>query len=159
VCGAAREQARISGIEVHPAAQLVTMVVNHLAHPQQQAPRFTAEARLREAAAYQTLRHAAPGKDSRPGKPRTARGTSHKPRDSQARRCPRSRKAASGPLISARLEGLLGLGQPPLIGLLPSARRFANTVLNPIDRQDVPSRTDRRLRARSSDPASLLRVM
>jgi len=32
---------------------------------------------------------------------------------------------------------------PPLIGLLPSACKFANTVLNPIDRQEVPSRTDR----------------
>jgi hypothetical protein len=37
---------------------------------------------------------------------------------------------------------------PPLIGLPPSARTFANTVLNPIDRQDVPSRTDRRVGAR-----------
>ena len=87
------------------ADQLVTVVVNHLAHPQQQAPRFTAETRLREATVYQTLRHAVPGKDGRHGKPRTARGTSHKPWDSRAQRCPPSRKAASGLLISSKAGG------------------------------------------------------
>jgi hypothetical protein len=47
---AVREQARISGIGADRADEMVTLVVNHLAHLEEEAPWFTAEPRLREAA-------------------------------------------------------------------------------------------------------------
>jgi hypothetical protein len=56
---AIREQARISGFGDPQANK--TLVVNHLTHLQQQVPWFTAEARLREAAIDETLRHAVRG--------------------------------------------------------------------------------------------------
>jgi hypothetical protein len=46
----------------------VTLVVNHLTHLQQQVPWSTAEARLREAAIDETLRHAVRG-DHVPSQP------------------------------------------------------------------------------------------
>jgi hypothetical protein len=58
---AVREQARISGIGERAADEVVTLVVNHLTHLQQQFPWFTAEPVLREAASDETLRHAVLG--------------------------------------------------------------------------------------------------
>jgi hypothetical protein len=65
---AVREQERISGIGARQADQIVTLVVNHLTQLHEQAPWFTAEPRLREAAIDETLRHAVLGEDvpSRP---------------------------------------------------------------------------------------------
>ena len=65
---AVREQARISGISSRRADEVVTLVVNHLTHLQEQAAWFTAEPRLREAAVDETLRHAVLGQDV-PSKP------------------------------------------------------------------------------------------
>jgi hypothetical protein len=65
---AAREQARISGIAERQADEIVTLVVNHLTRLQGEAPWFTAELRLREAAIEETLRHAVLGEDV-PSKP------------------------------------------------------------------------------------------
>lgn len=65
---AVREQARISGIGERPADEIVTLLVNHLTKLQEQAPWFTAEPRLREAAIDETLRHAVPG-DKVPSQP------------------------------------------------------------------------------------------
>jgi hypothetical protein len=58
---AAREHARISGMGERQADEIVTLVVNHLTKLQEQAPWFTAEPRLREAAIDETLRHAVLG--------------------------------------------------------------------------------------------------
>ena len=60
---AVREQARISGIGERQADEIVTLVINHLTRLHEQAPWFTAEPRLREAAIDETLRHAALGDD------------------------------------------------------------------------------------------------
>jgi hypothetical protein len=60
---AAREQARISGVGERQADEIVTLVVNHLTTLQEQAPWFTGESRLREAAVDETLRHAVLGED------------------------------------------------------------------------------------------------
>ncbi|HEY6277646.1 MAG TPA: hypothetical protein VIX86_15080 [Streptosporangiaceae bacterium] len=60
---AVREQGGISGIDAYQADEIVTRVVNHLTHLQEQAPWFTAEAQLREAAIDETLRHAVLGED------------------------------------------------------------------------------------------------
>jgi hypothetical protein len=60
---AVREQERISGISSGQADEIVTRVVNHLTHLQEQAAWFTAEPRLREAAVDETLRHAVLGED------------------------------------------------------------------------------------------------
>ncbi len=65
---AVREQARISGIGAGRAGEIVTLVVNHLTHLEEEAPWFTAEPRLREAAIDETLRHAVLGADV-PSKP------------------------------------------------------------------------------------------
>jgi hypothetical protein len=65
---AVREQARISGIGEREANEIVTLVVNHLTNLQQEAPWFTGEPRLREAAIDETLRHAVLGYDV-PSKP------------------------------------------------------------------------------------------
>jgi hypothetical protein len=65
---AVREQARISGIGERQADETVTLVVNHLTKLQEQAPWFTAEPRLREAAIDETLRHAVLG-DKVPSQP------------------------------------------------------------------------------------------
>ena len=65
---AATEQARISGIGERQADEIVTLVVNHLTELQEQAPWFTAEPPLREAAIDETLRHAVLGDDV-PSKP------------------------------------------------------------------------------------------
>jgi hypothetical protein len=54
---AVSEQARISGIDARQADEIVTRVVNHLMQLQEQAPWFTAEPGLREAAIDETLRH------------------------------------------------------------------------------------------------------
>lgn len=60
---AVREQQRISGIGARQADEIVTLVINHLTHLEEQAPWFTAEPRLREAAIDETLRHAVLGED------------------------------------------------------------------------------------------------
>jgi hypothetical protein len=65
---AVREQARISGIGERQADEIVTLVVNHLTKLQEEAPWFTAEPRLREAAIDETLRHAVLG-DEVPSQP------------------------------------------------------------------------------------------
>jgi hypothetical protein len=72
---AVREQARISGIGERQADEIVTLVVNHLTKLQEQAPWFTAEPPLREAAIDETLRHAVLGDDvsSRPAQQAWAR--------------------------------------------------------------------------------------
>jgi hypothetical protein len=77
---AAREQARISGISSRQADEIVTLVVNHLTHLQEQAAWFTAEPRLREAAVDETLRHAVVGEDvpSGPAQQAWARYWSHR---------------------------------------------------------------------------------
>jgi hypothetical protein len=60
---AVNEQARISGIGEGQADEIVTLVVNHLTHLQEQGPWFTADPRLRDAAIDETLRHAVLGED------------------------------------------------------------------------------------------------
>jgi len=77
--GAVREQARMSGVGARRADEIVTLVVNHLTHLQDQAPWFTAEPRLREAAIDETLRHAVLGEDvpSRPAQQAWARYWAH----------------------------------------------------------------------------------
>jgi hypothetical protein len=60
---AVREQARISGIGERQANEIVTLVINHLTRLHEQAPWFTADPRLREAAIDETLRHAVLGDD------------------------------------------------------------------------------------------------
>lgn len=72
---AVREQARISGIGQREADEIVTLVVNQLTHLHEQAPWFTAEPRLREAAIDETLRYAVVGDDvpSRPAQQAWAR--------------------------------------------------------------------------------------
>ncbi len=60
---AVREQARISGISSRQADEVVTLVVNHLTHLQDQAAWFTAEPALRAAAVDETLRYAVLGED------------------------------------------------------------------------------------------------
>jgi hypothetical protein len=65
---AVSEQARISGIGERQADKIVTLVVNHLTHLQEEALWFTVEPRLREAAIDETLRHAVLGEDV-PSKP------------------------------------------------------------------------------------------
>lgn len=105
---AAREQARISGIGERQADQIVTLVVNHLTHLQEQAPWFAAEVRLREAAIDETLRHAVMGEDvpSKPAQQAWARyWTQHM---SVAGQEPgealRAHREAGGPLTSAWLQ-------------------------------------------------------
>lgn len=56
-------QARISGTDEQEADDVVTLVVNHLIHLQEEAAWFTAQPRLREAAINETLRHAVLGED------------------------------------------------------------------------------------------------
>jgi hypothetical protein len=76
---AVREQARISGISSREANEVVTLVVNHLTHLQEQATWFTAQPRLREAAVDETLRHAVLGEDvpSKPAQQAWARYWAH----------------------------------------------------------------------------------
>jgi hypothetical protein len=57
------EQARLSGIGAAEAGEVVTRVINHVSHLQEQAPWFTADPELRERAIEETLRHAALGED------------------------------------------------------------------------------------------------
>jgi hypothetical protein len=59
---AVREQQRIAGIDERAADDVVTLVINHLSHLAERAPWFT-DARLREAAIDETLRHAVLGDD------------------------------------------------------------------------------------------------
>jgi hypothetical protein len=105
---AVREQARISSIDVRQADEIVTLVVNHLAHLQEQAPWFTAGPQLREAAIDETLRHAVLGEDvpSRPAQQAWARYWAH--HTSLGAHEPgaalRAELAAGEPLISAWLE-------------------------------------------------------
>jgi len=65
---AVREQARIGGIGERQADEIVTLMVNHLTHLQEQAGWFATEPRLREAAIDETLRHTVSGEDV-PSKP------------------------------------------------------------------------------------------
>ncbi len=105
---AVREQARISNIDIRQADEIVTLVVNQLTHLQEQAPWFTAEPRLREAAADETLRHAVLGEDvpSRPAQQAWARYWAH--HTSLGAHEPgaalRAELTAGEPLISAWLE-------------------------------------------------------
>lgn len=59
---AVREQQRIAGVDKRAADDVVTLVINHLTHLADQASWFT-QARLREAAIDETLRHAVLGDD------------------------------------------------------------------------------------------------
>jgi hypothetical protein len=105
---AVREQARISGVGERQADEIVTLVVNHLTRLHEQAPWFTAEPRLREAAIDETLRHAVLGDDvpSQPAQQAWARYW--------ARRTPppglepgeelRARQQTARPLITAWLQ-------------------------------------------------------
>jgi len=60
---AVREQQRITGVDKQTADAVVTSVVNHLGHLTEQAPWFSTDTRLREAAIDETLRHAVLGDD------------------------------------------------------------------------------------------------
>ncbi len=60
---AVRELQRMAGVGKRAADDVVTSVVNHLGHLAEQAPWFTADTRLREAAIDETLRHAVLGEN------------------------------------------------------------------------------------------------
>jgi hypothetical protein len=72
---AVREQRRLAGIDAQKADAAVTSVVNHLGHLLEQAPWFSTDERLREAAIDETLRHSMLG----------ARGPSGPAQDAWAR--------------------------------------------------------------------------
>jgi hypothetical protein len=104
---AVREQARISGISAREADEVVTLVVNHVTHLQEQVAWFAAEPRLRAAAIDETLRYAVLGEDvrSKPAQEAWARYwvrrtslRSHEPGESL-----RAELAAAQPLISGWL--------------------------------------------------------
>jgi hypothetical protein len=105
---AVREQARISGIDARQADEIVTLVINHLTHLQEQAPWFTARLQLREAAIDETLRHADLGEDvpSKPAQHAWARYWAH--HTSLGAHEPgaalRAELTAGEPLISAWLQ-------------------------------------------------------
>ncbi len=105
---AVREQARISGIDAGQADEIVTLVVNHLTHLHEQAPWFTAEPRLRQAAIDETLRHAVLGEDvpSRPAQHAWARYWAHHTTlgAHEPGAALRAELTAGEPLISARLQ-------------------------------------------------------
>jgi hypothetical protein len=65
---AAREHQRLRGSDARAANDAMTLVINHLGHLLEEAPWFTADARLREAAIDETLRHALLG-DAVPSEP------------------------------------------------------------------------------------------
>jgi hypothetical protein len=106
---AVREQARISGIGERQANEIVTLVINHLTRLHEQAPWFTADPRLREAAIDETLRHAVLGDDvpSQPAQQAWARywaqRTTSTPGDDPGEDF-RSRLQAGRPLIAAWLQ-------------------------------------------------------
>jgi hypothetical protein len=77
---AVSEQARISGISSRHADEIVTLVVNHVTHLQQEAAWFTEETALRDAAIDETLRHAVLGEDvrSKPAQQAWARYWTHR---------------------------------------------------------------------------------
>ena len=60
---AVRELERMAGVGKRAADDVVTSVVNHLGHLAEQAPWFSADTRLREAAIDEPLRHAVLGED------------------------------------------------------------------------------------------------
>lgn len=105
---AVREQARSSGVDARQADEIVTRVVNHLIHLQEQAPWFTAEPGLREAAIDETLRHAMLGEDvaSRAAQQAWARYWAHHMSlpVQEPGAALRSALAAGGSLISAWLQ-------------------------------------------------------
>lgn len=65
---AVREQRRLAALDARAADAAVTSVVNHLGHLLEQAPWFSTDNRLREAAIDETLRHAMLG-DRVPSQP------------------------------------------------------------------------------------------
>jgi hypothetical protein len=105
---AVSEQVRISGVDARQADEIVTRVVNHLTHLQEQAPWFTAEPRLREAAIGETLRQAVLGEDvrSRAAQQAWARYWAHHTSLGAHEPGPalRAELAAGGPLITAWLR-------------------------------------------------------
>jgi hypothetical protein len=105
---AVREQERISGAGARQADEIVTRVVNHLTHLQEQAPWFTAEPRLREAAIDETLRNAVLGEDvpSRAAQQAWARYWEHHMSllGLEPGAALRSELAAGGPLTSGWLQ-------------------------------------------------------
>jgi len=105
---AVHEQARISGVSSRQADEVVTRVVNHLTHLQEQAAWFTAEPRLRAAAVDETLRHAVLGEDvpSNPAQRAWARYWEHHAslRAHDPGESLRAELAAGQPLISAWLQ-------------------------------------------------------
>jgi hypothetical protein len=105
---AASEQARLSGIGERQADEIVTLVVNHLTRLQEQAPWFTAEPPLREAAIDETLRHALLGDDvpSQPAQQAWARywGRRTSPPGQEPGDELRAHLQTSRPLITAWLQ-------------------------------------------------------
>jgi hypothetical protein len=108
---AVAEQTRVSGAGEHQADQVVTLVVNHLTHLQDEAAWFTAQPRLREAAINETLRHNVLGDDvpSQPAQQAWAaywtHRTTHAPRDpGDALRALQAERAIGQPLSSAWLQ-------------------------------------------------------
>jgi hypothetical protein len=115
---AVREQARICGIGTGQADEIVTLVVNHLTHLQQEAPWLTAEPRLREAAIDETLRHAVLGEDvsSNPAQQAWARYWAHHMSlpGHEAGAALRAHLEAGGPLTPAWLEAWSAWAQSPI---------------------------------------------
>jgi hypothetical protein len=104
---AVREQARLSGTDERQADEIVTRVINHVTHLQEQAPWFTARARLREAAIDETLRYSVMGEDvpSSPAQQAWARYWARHMTFQEPDAVPQADREAGDPLLSAWREG------------------------------------------------------
>jgi len=100
---AVREQARLSGTDERQADEVVTRVINHVTHLQEQAPWFTARARLREAAIDETLRYSVMGEDvpSSPAQQAWARYWARHLTFQEPDAAPQADREAGDPLLSA----------------------------------------------------------